>query len=248
MKEQKNDGMISDTKLFAICMILLVNFIIALYLGGNRVGDWYNLIEIVQALLFFFFMFFLFIYIPYILFSTIFVYFKYKNIIYINIISIAILCTFYILYTTGFCFQEMRYLRKAELIDTMLNFYINIGCNSEYKSKHGDIVYKDAKHKDIIKECSVSLESIKQEAPQCFTDKRPNKCRGTVTHFDKKTNSVIKKEIYIYGYSKSGHGSFSSYEYIRYSISSGLDMSEDRDNISIMGCCGTIKDYYRWDW
>jgi hypothetical protein len=141
----------------------------------------------------------------------------------------------------------MRYLSKVEITDKIVDIYVNHNCYDEYRSKHDNMTYDSIRHKDVIKECSISFESIKQEAPQCFTDKRENNCKGTVTHFDKKANSVVKKEIYVYSYGEYGHGIFSSFEYLRYSIGSGLDMSEDRDNIPIMGCCGTVKSVGMWD-
>ncbi|MDR2081986.1 MAG: hypothetical protein LBP54_08925 [Campylobacteraceae bacterium] len=254
MKEQKNDGMISKTKivlivsiistvLFVICMILLVNLIIILHFSGYS-KDW-----IIQAVLFLLFIPFLPFYILHILFSTIFIYLKYKKIIYVNVVSIILLGAFYILYTTGFCFKEMRYFSKAELTDIVTDMYANYNCFEEYKSKHSNVTYTSKLQEIANKECSISFESIKREAPQCFTNKRPNKCKGTITYFDKEMNSLVKKEVYIYEISGRGdRGGFISYEYLRYFISSGLDMRDNRDNSLLIGCCGTVKSVGRWDW
>jgi hypothetical protein len=248
MSEEKKDNTITgNTKivsiisliLFIICMILLINFILPLCNISINIRD--VSLRLISILLFFVFVPFLPIYILYLLFSTIFIYNKYKKIIYINIVSAVILSIFFTLYFTGFCFKEMRYWSKAEIIDKMLKSYIDGHCDRKYKLKNNNST-------EIIKEeCSISLESIKQEAPQCFTNRRKNSCKGTVTHFDKKTNSIIKSEIDIYRYGSYSHGSFGSYEYKRYYVNSDLNKYDRNDNSPIIGCCGTIKGPGMWD-
>jgi hypothetical protein len=97
----------------------------------------------------------------------------------------------------------MRYLSKGELIDIKLQSSTNSNCNAEYKAKH-NINIEEALWKnqsiDAKKECSISFESIKREAPQCFTDNRADVCIGTVTHFDTRMQLVVKKEIEVYHY------------------------------------------------
>jgi hypothetical protein len=172
--------------------------------------------------------------------SAVYAYIKHQKIHYIDIAAIATIGIFYTLYFTGFCFKDMRYWSKAEIIDKMLSSYIEDNCYAEYRVKHGGMTHDSKTEAKAIKECSISLESVKKEAPQCFTMFRPNRCSGNVTHFDKDTNSFIKSEIEVYWYGRLRRRIDLNSEYLRFFVESELHMYGRYDG-PVIGCCGTIK-------
>jgi hypothetical protein len=137
----------------------------------------------------------------------------------------------------------MKYWSKAEIIDTMLNSYIKENCYEEYKIKHGTTIDM---YKNATKECSITLESVKKEAPQCFKTFRKDSCKGNITHFDEETNSFIKSEIEVYRYGKISSHSSPNSEYLRFYVESGLNLNAN-DNDPIIGCCGTMQGSGMWD-
>jgi hypothetical protein len=260
-EEKKDDTITGNTKivsiisliLFIICMILLINFILPLCNISINIRD--VSLRLISILLFFVFVPFLPIYILYLLFSTIFIYNKYKKIIYINIVSAAILSIFFTLYFTGFCFKEMRYWSKAEIIDVAISAHIWRSCEQEYRIKYGDLPKlenpkRGSSHIDydkIYSECSIiSFEKVKEEAPQCFTHKRKNSCKGTVTHFDKKTNATVKSEVEIYSYYPFYADNIMNHIYKRFYVGSDLDLFRD-GNRFVVSACGGVDCYGCWD-
>jgi hypothetical protein len=96
----------TSTVMFVIGVILLINIVVVLYMDDKI----HNSLFVVPVIICFFsFMLFLPLQIIYFLCSAIYVRIKFKEVPYINIISIALICIFYMLYYTGFCFKDMRY-------------------------------------------------------------------------------------------------------------------------------------------
>jgi hypothetical protein len=62
----------------------------------------------------------------------------------------------------------MRYLSKAEMADKIIDIFVNDNCYEECKSKQSNAVYTSKLQEIANKECSISIESIKREAPKLF--------------------------------------------------------------------------------
>jgi hypothetical protein len=179
-----------------ISIFLFIIFLILFYLSFQVLyKDVYSLkIFLLYGIVF------LLPYLLYITVITIFIFIKYKKILFLNLAAVFILIVWLILYLTGFCFSQMRYVSKAEIIDFGLKNKIWVSCLGEYKAKNNiNEKYLSADNKTVAKEeCSFNLESIKQEAPQCFGDTRNDTCMGVVTYFDTETKSTKKENIEIY--------------------------------------------------
>jgi hypothetical protein len=237
MEEQKK-----YLKYQKISIVLFCIFILAILLIINQFFKIY-IIKDLFAISFIFFLtiFYIPIYFIYITILTFYIYFKYSKIFNLNSIVFLIFVITLMLHCTGFCFKEMRYLSKGELIDIKLQSSINSNCDAEYKAKY-DINMEINQPIDAKKECSISFESIKMEAPQCFTDNRADVCIGTVTHFDTKMQSVVKKEIEVYRY----YGREYNYNIMRvvsFSIISALGVSRSGEPPMRISSCG-CQDYY----
>ena len=130
-------------------------------------------------------------YFIYLVISLIVVYFCYKKVLILNIIAILIIAILMGLNATGFCYKTKSFVpNKVAIIDNAMVGHI------EYKCK-GEKYFREKMGLEE-KECSVSFKSIKEEAPHCFTENRPDECRGDITHFDKKGGSIIKGKMLIY--------------------------------------------------
>jgi hypothetical protein len=152
-----------------------------------------------------------------------------------------------------------RELNKTELIDIAMKKHVVNICYEEKLFKEcilkggADDLQKicygekwDRKSDDV--KCSLSLESLKEEAPHCFTGQRSDTCYGVVTHFDFDKKETVKREMVIYKYSPFTY----SYDFLSYNngkkfyyISTGLDYDPD-DNDYVLSSCGTAKCYGCW--
>jgi hypothetical protein len=190
----------------------------------------------------------------YILIWSIYLYFKSNKIIHLNSIVLLLFAIFFTLHVTGFCFKEMRYLSKAEIIDKAVSAHLSRSCRQEYEIKYGKLPQLEKPTRDgymdwdkIESGCSVTtFEDLKQEAPQCFQEERLNKCRGTVTHFDKKANTIVKSEIEIYSYSTFYANNIMNRAYKRFDIESDLDLYRD-GNRYVVSACGVVDCYGCFD-
>ena len=131
-------------------------------------------------------------YFIYLVISLIVVYLCYRKILTLNIIAILIMAIIVWLNATGFCYKTMSFVspNKATIIDEAMDLRIEYKCRDEK--------YTRKKMGLEEKECSVSFNSIKEEAPHCFTENRPDKCVGEITHFDERIGDIVKKEMVIY--------------------------------------------------
>jgi hypothetical protein len=142
---------------------------------------------------------------------------------------------------TGFCFQEMRYVSKNEMIDKALNEFVRDNCIYEYNYKNNikNIALSNDQINEALNQCSISLESLRKEAPQCFTDDRPDKCKGDITYFNwyAGVEKVIKrKDAVVYEYSSYFYNAISKYP-ILFHVGSWLAYT---DGYFVNGC---NKDY-----
>jgi hypothetical protein len=107
-------------------------------------------------------------YIPYIFYIAIhslFVSIFYKILLKYNVSAFLILLIVAILNYTGFCYTRGHYLSKAEQID--------IGLEGGYLYT---ICFDEGWKSEKLKDCPYTLEKLKIEYPQCFTDDRPDDC------------------------------------------------------------------------
>jgi hypothetical protein len=140
---------------------------------------------------------------------------------------------------TGFCFEQMRYVGKNEMIDKALDTFIKMNCVYEYKGKNSierNVSLNDKQLHDATSECTVSLETLKKEAPQCFTDNRPNRCEGNITYYDSHEQKIVNRNAVVYSYSLYFYGFFNSYP-VLFSVWSFL---ANYDGYFVNGC---NKDY-----
>lgn len=225
--------------LIFICVVaLFVLVVVGLGIGRNFI-----------FLLPFIFLLYAPLYFIYVVISTLYILVKHKKLFHLDAVVFLMFICIITLYLTGFCFSQMRYWSKGELIDKMLQGYANGNCYAEYKIKN-NIQDKHLLGDDYTmatKECSAKFESIKAEAPQCFTSSRPDVCKGVVTHFDKKTQSVIKSKIEVYRWYGDNSGSIGNLPFKRIEISSGLNVDPDNMNVDLISSCGDIKCYSCWD-
>ncbi|MDR0666920.1 MAG: hypothetical protein LBF71_05880 [Campylobacteraceae bacterium] len=248
LKTYKNIRKIS-TITFIACAVLVINFIPFLYMHEN--GKAIGFIFLPPAILGLISLPLLLpLQILYFFLSSVYTYIKFKKIPYINIAAITIIGIFYTLYFTGFCFKDMRYWSKAEIIDRAVSAHVWHSCEQEYTIKYGYFPRKKGSaltdYDKITDKCSITFESVKQEAPQCFKDKRQDRCRGTVTHFDKETNTTIKSEIEIYSYDPFYARKIINYPYKKFEVESDLDLYRD-GNRYVVSPCGVPKCYGCWD-
>jgi hypothetical protein len=131
-------------------------------------------------------------YFIYLVVSLIVVYFCYRKILVLSIIALLVIGLLASLNATGFCYKTMSFVspNKATIIDKAIALYVEDRCN------HEKYIIKNMGLEE--KECSVSFNSIKEEAPHCFTKDRPDKCVGDITYLDFESGDIVKKEMVIY--------------------------------------------------
>jgi hypothetical protein len=188
------------------------------------------------------------LYLVYVVISLIVVYFCYRKILVLNIIVLSVIVVLLGLDATGFCHETKSFTpNKVAMIDEAVAGHISYRCN------HEEYIRKKMGLEE--KECSVSFNSIKEEAPHCFTKDRTDECVGDITYFDFKSGDIVKKNMMIYtihvtcadywsscnffGYALNGKG---------YSVSSGLGADYDmgRPAVYIFNSCGKeIRFAYR---
>jgi hypothetical protein len=155
--EKKRKKLIKHQRFSKISFILfIISLALYLYMKINFgfVGDF---------LMGFFFV----LYIPYVIYLTLhclFIIIKYKKVLIYNLIAFALLFIIGTLNYTGFSYTRGHYLSKAEQIDIGLEGYLYTICFDEG--------WKGEK----LKDCPYTLEKLKIEYPQCFTDDRPDDC------------------------------------------------------------------------
>jgi hypothetical protein len=131
-----------------------------------------------------------FLYTPYIIYLTLhslFVAIKYKKILIYNLIAFALLSIIVILNCTGFSYTRGHYLSKAEQID--------IGLEGGYLYT---ICFNEGWEGEKLKDCPYTLEKLKIEYPQCFTDDRPDDCE--LYQYRYRTRDYIHFEELISGF------------------------------------------------
>ena len=136
-------------------------------------------------------------YFIYLVISLVVVYFAYRKILFLNIIALLVIVTIIGLNMNGFCYKTKSFMNsnKAAIIDKAIVLRIESVCNHE----------KDVRKEMGLeeKECTISLESVKEEAPHCFTKDRPDECKGDITYFNGYSGfggsiEVVKESIVIY--------------------------------------------------
>jgi hypothetical protein len=183
----------------------------------------------------------------YFIFTTITTFYmtiKYKKFLHPSSIGFITITIFLFLIFTGFCFKSGKYLSKNEIIDTAIKINIQWQCQEEYKHKYiGDNVTTwSYVQDDVDKKCSISLEGIKQEAPQCFTNKRADTCNGTVTLYDKKTHTLKTSYLKIYSYmgSKFNKISHKAYTYYPIHVFDLIDANKGIEKATNISPCGKL--------
>ncbi|MDR0468039.1 MAG: hypothetical protein LBG67_04225 [Campylobacteraceae bacterium] len=143
-------------------------------------------------------------YFIYLVISLVVVYFAYRKMLFLNIIALLVIVTIIGLKMNGFCYKTKSFMNsnKAAIIDKAIALHIKSVCNHE----------KDVRKEMGLeeKECSISLESIKEEAPHCFTKDRPDECKGDITYFNGYSGfggsiEVVKESIVIYKVNEMPH-------------------------------------------
>jgi MFS family permease len=226
--------------LFVIFVYGCVRYILGTVKIGSVVPTWFALYTIP--------------YFIYLVISLIIVYFRYKKILFLNII--AILATGLVigsnvwLNMNGFCYKTKTFTSdKAAMIDEAVAGFIYYRCKYEKYYFRKEMGLEE-------KECSVSFKSIKEELPHCFTENRPDKCVGEITYLNFKSGDTVKEKMLIYAVGRpqcvNYWRSCNFFDYVLYgrgySIRSGLSndysiSSTGRIDVYIFNSCGKYIHY-----